>query len=85
MGRPVLASRCGGAEMQIEHGRNGWLVPANDVAALQKQLAALINNPEQVGAMVNNLGEVNSLEQHVADLLKLYHEVNPDFGKELNP
>lgn len=80
IGRPVVASRCGGAEMQIAHGHNGWLVPANDVSALQQQLAVLIENPAQVSAMANQLGAVNSLEQHVADLISLYHEVDRAFS-----
>ena len=80
MGRPVLASRCGGAEMQIEHGQNGWLVPANDVASLQQQLAALIAAPAQIGAMAKQVGSVNSLQQHVVDLISLYHDVSPPSG-----
>lgn len=79
MGRPVVASRCGGAEMQIEHGQNGWLVKANDVVSLQQQLAALINDPDQIHAMATRVGNVNNLEQHVEDLLVLYHEANPAF------
>lgn len=77
MGRPVVASRCGGAEMQIEHGRNGWLVPANDVAALRQQLNALICQPAEVVAMAERLGSVRDLAQHVADLVDLYRELSP--------
>ncbi|WP_288179860.1 glycosyltransferase family 4 protein, partial [Bacteroides sp. CAG:633] len=38
MGKPVLATRCGGAEMQIEEGVNGWLVEPNDVEELTKKI-----------------------------------------------
>lgn len=77
MGRPVVASRCGGAEMQIEQGRNGWLVPANDVAALRQQLNALISQPAEVVATAERLGSVRDLAQHVADLVGLYRELSP--------
>ena len=75
MGRPVLASRCGGAEMQIEHGHNGWVVPANDAVALHQQLATLIDSPVQVSVMASQLSNVNSIEQHVTDLIGLYDEI----------
>src|SRR5690554_1091651 len=74
-GRPVIASRCGGAEMQIQDGENGWLVPANNADALLQQLGRLIQEPEQVQGMANKLGEVNSLEQHVNDISGLYQRV----------
>lgn len=37
MGKPVLATRCGGAEMQIEDGVNGWLVEPNNMEALAEK------------------------------------------------
>lgn len=74
-GRPVIASRCGGAEMQIQDGENGWLVPANDAQALRQRMDKLINAPEQVQNMANRLGEVNSLAQHVNDVAGLYQRV----------
>lgn len=38
MGKPVLATRSGGAEMQIKDGKNGWLIPTNDCEAARKKL-----------------------------------------------
>ena len=37
MGKPVLATRSGGAEQQITDGVNGWLVPTNDPTAMAAQ------------------------------------------------
>lgn len=84
-GRPVIASRCGGAEMQIQDGENGWLVPANHVDALRQRIDSLIQNPEQVQIMASKLGEVNSLEQHVNDIVGLYQRVLAGREKGITP
>lgn len=39
--KPVLASRLGALEERIEDGRNGWLFPAGDHAALARKLSWL--------------------------------------------
>ena len=36
--RPVIASAVGGVPEVVEHGENGWLVPAGDVTALAEAL-----------------------------------------------
>ncbi|QJX01474.1 glycosyltransferase family 4 protein [Alcanivorax sp. IO_7] len=84
-GRPVIASRCGGAEMQIQDGDNGWLVPTNDADALRMRIQSLLEAPEQVQDMADRLGEVNSLEQHVNDIARLYQRVLARREKEATP
>lgn len=74
-GRPVIASRCGGAEMQIQDGENGWLVPPNDAEGLRRLIERLINSPAKVENMANRLGKVNDLEQHANDIVDLYQWV----------
>ncbi len=74
MGKPVLATRCGGAEMQIIDGENGWLVPTNDVEAMAqkiKEIAETLNDydPE------TSARRVISIKEHVQSLNKLYEEV----------
>jgi glycosyltransferase involved in cell wall biosynthesis len=47
-GRPVVATRVGGAAEIIEEGRNGFLVPPGDVPALAEAIvAALSLSPEE--------------------------------------
>jgi glycosyltransferase involved in cell wall biosynthesis len=75
MGKPVLATRCGGAEMQIEEGRNGWLVEPNSVSALRKAVQKVIDHPESIP---NNQNEISShvvnIEDHIKKLIGLYNE-----------
>ena len=47
-GRPVLSTRCGGPEDQIEDGVNGWLVDANGAQALSAMIRALVDMPHRV-------------------------------------
>lgn len=54
LGRPVLATRCGGAEMQIQNGVNGWLVEPNDIDALRERIIAIINQREQISTISAN-------------------------------
>lgn len=72
LGRPVIASRCGGAEIQVRDGENGLLVPPNDPSALLDALTRFIDNPELVRKMAEQIGAVHSLEAHIHDLEKIY-------------
>lgn len=73
MNKPVLATRCGGAEMQIVDGINGWLVAPNDVEAMREKMSEIV---EQGIAMdVDTLHErVISIDEHVNDLLQIYEK-----------
>lgn len=74
MGKPVLATRCGGAEMQIKEGVNGWLIEPNNIEELTKKIqetAIHINHhkPE------NSTSKVISIQEHCKSLIRLYEEV----------
>jgi len=72
VGRPVIASRCGGAEAQIRDEENGWLVPPNDVCALRNVITRVIVQPDLIRRLADSLNCVRSIEDHVDDLLQLY-------------
>lgn len=74
LGKPVLATRCGGAEMQIKESVNGWLVPPNDPIALSTKLQDIINDPEQIEKMSTNCSAI-SIEEHCKELLKTYNSI----------
>lgn len=74
LGKPVLATRCGGAEMQIKEGVNGWLVPPNDPMALAEKINAIIKNPGVIENMSRNC-EAISVEKHCDCLLEIYSNV----------
>lgn len=74
VGRPVIASRCGGAEIQIQDGINGLLVPPNNPLALRRALLRLIESPDHIRDMAQRTGPVNSIENHVDELMQIYRE-----------
>jgi len=51
MGRPVVTTDVPGCRETVEHGSNGYLVPARDVPALAQAIERFITNPEQTARM----------------------------------
>lgn len=74
MGKPVLATRCGGAEMQIEEGINGWLVEPNDVEELTKKIQEITVRFNQYKPE-NSTRKVISIQEHCKSLIRLYEKV----------
>ena len=72
-GKPVIATRCGGAEMQITDGVNGLLVPINNIEALSEAMLWAINHKEEVMSMSKKAPqEVVPIEKHVRKLVSIY-------------
>ena len=74
MGKPVLATRNGGAEMQIKDGVNGWLVPQNDVEAMREKMQWIVDNVHDYDTR-RSTERVISIERHCQELWKIYSEV----------
>jgi glycosyltransferase involved in cell wall biosynthesis len=72
MGKPVIATRCGGAEMQVDDS-NGWLVEPNNVEELRELFLKIIENPQLIKAKAAHASEkVISIRRHVGDLAEMY-------------
>lgn len=73
MGKPVLATRCGGAEMQIEDGVNGWLVKPNDVNALTRKIQEISDS--FMGYNIHySVDRVIPIDLHVKNLYHIYEK-----------
>ncbi len=70
LSKPVIATRCGGAEMQIKDGVNGWLVEPNNVESLKNIFVDIITNKKSV--LPGFEQEVCSIETHVSALKNCY-------------
>lgn len=76
IGRPVLATRCGGAEMQVQDGVNGWLVEPNCVQELRDKIQQLLDNPALIKAAAGNARLPHPITDYVERLWNLYKELS---------
>jgi len=69
MGRPVVHSEVGGAAEMIRPGRNGFLYPVGDTAALVDRLAKLASRParERMGERAREAAEAQFSERAMVD------------------
>lgn len=74
VGKPVIATRSGGAEMQIQNNSNGWLVEPNNVDDLYNVMIDLVNNPSVIYKMSTMCTAV-SISEHICNLLRIYNNV----------
>jgi glycosyltransferase involved in cell wall biosynthesis len=73
MKKPVIATNCGGAEMQITHGENGLLVAPNNTEELTNAMQKVIDTPALLNHLKINAGNnVNYITEHVNDLQNEY-------------
>lgn len=61
-GRPVIASRVGGLQNIITDGKDGYLVPPRDAAALAERIEFLLDNP-QIARTMGEMGR-KKVENH---------------------
>ncbi|MGM0934482.1 MAG: glycosyltransferase [Bacteroidota bacterium] len=72
MGKPVIATRCGGAEMQIENNVNGILVKPNNVSELKIAMKNHLNNPIDISV---NPVPIISIAKHGQKLISTYKAI----------
>lgn len=72
LGRPVIVTKCGGPEELVRDGVDGLVVERNDPQALAAALQSLIDDPARIAAMAANIGPVRTMQEHVADLERVY-------------
>ncbi len=71
-GKWVLATRCGGAEMQVKDGQNGWLVEPNSVPELATAMQRILESPPLSGPTYHTN---NTFPRHAEQLCELYHHI----------
>lgn len=75
LGRPVLATRCGGAEMQIKDGYNGWLCEPNSILDMRYKIINIINNYDEICLYAKNARLPQSLTTYRLKLESLYSQI----------
>jgi teichuronic acid biosynthesis glycosyltransferase TuaC len=76
--KPVIGCRGQGIDEVIDHGKNGWLIPADGLEQLVQGLSALLGSPElrtRIGAAARHTILENFTLSHQAQLLaKVYRQ-----------
>jgi glycosyltransferase involved in cell wall biosynthesis len=86
-GKPVIGCRDQGIDEVIEHGRNGWLIPANGLEALVRVLSDLLRSPalrSRIGtAARQTILESLTLSHQAEQLVRIYRQAiaSPRMGR----
>jgi glycosyltransferase involved in cell wall biosynthesis len=62
-GKPIIASRVGGIPEMVQNGENGWLVGAEDVAALAERMIAVLRD-QPMALALGRRGHQIALERY---------------------
>jgi teichuronic acid biosynthesis glycosyltransferase TuaC len=77
-GKPIIGCRGQGIEGVIEHGENGWLIPADALEDLVKVLSALLASPDLRGrigyAARQTILEKLTLSHQAQNLISVYSQ-----------
>jgi glycosyltransferase involved in cell wall biosynthesis len=67
LGRPVLSTYIAGIPELLDHGKNGWLVPAGSVNALEGAMEGLLSLPFAELARMGKAARASAMALHSAD------------------
>lgn len=76
MGRGVIATRCGGAEMQIQDGKNGILYEPHSIQALHMAILKILNNRNLIREFSESSELPMPIQNYITHLVALYHNVS---------
>jgi glycosyltransferase involved in cell wall biosynthesis len=86
LGRPVVATACGGNAVVIREGETGFLVPGQAADQLATRVIALLQEPARALAMGaagrRRVREQFSMERMAAEYAELYNCVLSDNARE---
>jgi glycosyltransferase involved in cell wall biosynthesis len=74
-GRPVIVTNSGALQEQVRNGIDGFVVERNNSEALAEAMQGFIDNPDLITEMSRHILPVKTIEQHVDELLEVYHHV----------
>jgi glycosyltransferase involved in cell wall biosynthesis len=81
LGKPVIATRCGGNGELVEEGQSGFLIGGGDAGALTRHILQLLDNPALASRLGNNgrrrIRESFSLERMTQAHMRLYENLAP--------
>jgi glycosyltransferase involved in cell wall biosynthesis len=74
-GTPVIGSKLGGIAELVEHGVDGWLLPAKDVNAWAGAIQHFSEHPEEVKKLRENIRPVRTTREVAEEMAQLYRSL----------
>jgi glycosyltransferase involved in cell wall biosynthesis len=74
-GVPVMGSDLGGVAELIQHGKNGWLVPAGDVRAWTAALRHFAERPELVHRLRQSIAPMRTMDTVAVEMAAIYRSL----------
>ncbi len=87
LGRAVVATRGSGFAEVIEHGVNGWLVPADDAEALANTVIEALRDPDRllaIGSAAFRRAQDFRMDRMLGRLTDLYRDVVASAGRQIS-
>jgi glycosyltransferase involved in cell wall biosynthesis len=79
LGKPVVATNCGGTPELVVDGKTGFLIPPRDPASLSRRILQLLDDPDLAMKMGNEgkkrLQKEFNLEKMTDAYVDLYHKI----------
>jgi glycosyltransferase involved in cell wall biosynthesis len=75
VGTPVIGSDLGGISELVSHGRNGLLVPHDDVSAWTAAMMRLAADPVLLPKLREEIGPVRTMSDVASDMVMLYRNL----------
>jgi glycosyltransferase involved in cell wall biosynthesis len=71
LGKPVITTKCGGPEMMIKDGENGWFVEPNDPVTLRNAIEKSIKSQD----LLFDIKGATSMKEHCMNLINIYEKI----------
>ncbi len=81
IGIPVLGSNLGGIAELVEHGVNGWLVPAKNIQAWTDAIAKLAQDRDLLDRLGQGIKSVRTMDNVASEMVQLYREITKTVQK----
>ncbi|MCW3050011.1 MAG: glycosyl transferase [Solirubrobacterales bacterium] len=83
-GRPVICSDIGGMAEKVTHNVNGLHFRAGDPRSLAAALREAVTNPRLARRLRANAPPVFDIEEHITNLMRLYHQLGGQRSIEMS-
>lgn len=75
VGRPVLATKCCGSEMQVRDGENGWLITPNNPVIMRQKIMEILAQKENLDIIAGHCSTPFRMGDYIKILINNYYRL----------